>query len=133
MYNVTVSCSSVALMVWQVGMYVFVLVIVVRCDCQYEYVTNMCVTNTLRITNMCVAFVVAVLKDVLTAFDTAENMIRMDEAHDNAGNDMMKMMQVVFPVVTQIQQEVIHKYGFTADGDGELRLCDLGVCWPTKC
>ncbi|XP_006824057.1 protein C10-like [Saccoglossus kowalevskii] len=63
----------------------------------------------------------SLLKDVIAAFDSPENMIRMDEAHDNAGNDMMKMMQIVFPVATQIQQEVIQKYGFTPDGDGAIK------------
>ena len=32
---------------------------------------------------------------------------------------MLKGMQVVFPVVAQIQMDVIHKYGFLAEGDGE--------------
>lgn len=42
----------------------------------------------------------------------------MEEASDSAGNDMLKMMQIVFPVATQIQMEVIQKYGFSGDGDG---------------
>jgi len=32
---------------------------------------------------------------------------------------MIKVMQTVFPLVTQIQLEVIQNYGFTGDGDGE--------------
>ena len=50
---------------------------------------------------------------------TPENKTRMDEVKDAAGNDMMKMMQIVFPVATQIQMEVIQKYGFSADGEGQ--------------
>ena len=65
-----------------------------------------------------IIFVTGALKDVLDAFETPENKTRMDEVKDAAGNDMMKMMQIVFPVVTQIQQEVIAKYGFTTDGEG---------------
>lgn len=61
----------------------------------------------------------AALSDVLEAFKLPENATRLNEAHDNAGNDMLKSMQIVFPVLAQIQMEVIHKYGFMADGDGE--------------
>lgn len=61
------------------------------------------------------------MQDVLNAFEVAENKTRMEEVKDAAGNDMMKMMQIVFPVVTQIQQEVIAKYGFTTDGEGAIK------------
>ena len=44
--------------------------------------------------------------------------MRLEEARDNAGNDMLKTMQIVFPVATQIEMEVIEKYGFRGDGDG---------------
>ncbi|XP_035684505.1 protein C10-like [Branchiostoma floridae] len=64
------------------------------------------------------------LKDVINAFTIPENMARMEEARDQAGNDMMKMMQIVFPVATQIQQEVIQKYGFSADGDGAVKFAN---------
>ncbi|XP_033109768.1 protein C10-like [Anneissia japonica] len=45
----------------------------------------------------------------------------MEEVRDAAGNDMMKMMQKVFPVATQIQQQVIQNYGFTAYGKGTIK------------
>lgn len=45
----------------------------------------------------------------------------MDDARDKAGNDMLRAMQIVFPVASQIQMEVIEKYGFPADGDGVIR------------
>lgn len=55
----------------------------------------------------------------------------MDEARDNACNDMGKMLQFVLPVATQIQQEVIKAYGFSCDGEGgshmEWRWDGLGV------
>ena len=53
------------------------------------------------------------------AFKKPENVMKMEEAKDNAGNDMMKMMQIVFPVATAVQMEVVQKYGFSGDGDGE--------------
>ncbi|XP_022084189.1 protein C10-like [Acanthaster planci] len=67
----------------------------------------------------------AVLQKVLEAFLTPENKTRMEEVKDAAGNDMMKMMQVVFPVATQIQMEVIQKYGFSADGEGAVKFAQL--------
>lgn len=52
----------------------------------------------------------------------------MEEARDNAGNDMLKMMQVVFPVATQIEMNVIQKYGFSGDGDGK----EMWICYELK-
>ncbi|XP_041370053.1 protein C10-like [Gigantopelta aegis] len=63
----------------------------------------------------------AVLEDLLKAFKQPENAVRLEEARDNAGNDMLKTMQIVFPVATQIEMEVIEKYGFRGDGDGIIR------------
>ncbi|KAK7478452.1 hypothetical protein BaRGS_00030298 [Batillaria attramentaria] len=60
----------------------------------------------------------AALSDVLDAFKLPDNAMRLNEARDTAGNDMLKGMQIVFPVVSQIQMDVIQKYGFVADGDG---------------
>ncbi|XP_010280350.1 PREDICTED: protein C10 [Phaethon lepturus] len=42
----------------------------------------------------------------------------MEEARDNACNDMGKMLQFLLPVATQIQQDVIKAYGFSNDGEG---------------
>ena len=59
------------------------------------------------------------LLDILTAFKTDQNERHIAEAKADAGTDMLKMMQLVFPITTQIQMEVIDKYGFPADGDGQ--------------
>ncbi|XP_055487181.1 protein C10 [Leucoraja erinacea] len=66
-----------------------------------------------------------VLAEVIKAFGVPENALRMEEAQDNACNDMGKMLQFVLPVATQIQQEVIKSYGFTNDGEGVLRFSRL--------
>ncbi|XP_064649208.1 protein C10-like [Lineus longissimus] len=60
----------------------------------------------------------AAMRDILEAFHMPENDARIQEARDNAGNDMLKMMQIVFPITTQIQMDVVQKYGFSADGEG---------------
>ncbi len=58
------------------------------------------------------------LADILDAFKSKENSGRLSEARESAGNDMLKMMQIVFPITTQIQTEIIQKYGFPGDADG---------------
>ncbi|XP_064487197.1 protein C10-like [Ornithodoros turicata] len=61
------------------------------------------------------------LEDILNAFDQPENYARLQEAKLAAGNDMLKHMQIVFPLVTQIEMEVIENYGFAPDGEGVLQ------------
>lgn len=58
------------------------------------------------------------LAEVIKAFAAPENAQRMEEARDNACNDMGKMLQFLLPVATQIQQDVIKAYGFSSDGEG---------------
>jgi Protein C10 len=60
------------------------------------------------------------LTDILNAFFASENAGKLRAARESAGNDMLKMMQTVFPIATQIQMNVITKYGFTCDGDGKV-------------
>ncbi|XP_037283742.2 protein C10 isoform X2 [Rhipicephalus microplus] len=57
------------------------------------------------------------LEDILAAFDQPENFVRLQDAKDLAGNDMLKHMQIVFPLLTQIEMTVIESYGFTRDGE----------------
>lgn len=66
-----------------------------------------------------------VLAEVIKAFSSPENAQRMEEARDNACNDMGKMLQFLLPVATQIQQDVIKAYGFSNDGEGEFLRYDL--------
>ncbi|XP_054284903.1 protein C10 [Macrosteles quadrilineatus] len=58
------------------------------------------------------------LQDILDTLDEQENAQKLSEAKTNAGNDMLKMMQYVFPMVVQIEMEVIKKYGFPDNRDG---------------
>ncbi|XP_067865613.1 protein C10 [Heterodontus francisci] len=66
-----------------------------------------------------------ILAEVVKAFSCPENAMRMEEARDNACNDMGKMLQFVLPVATQIQQDVIKSYGFTNDGEGVLKFARI--------
>ena len=60
----------------------------------------------------------AACSDILAALKETENAEKLKIAQEAAGTDMVKVMREVFPLVTQIQLEVIPKYGFTGDADG---------------
>lgn len=77
-------------------------------------------------------FPVAVLAEVIKAFGAPENAQRMEEARDNACNDMGKMLQFLLPVATQIQQDVIKAYGFSNDGEGGLFPRRAGSSGPAE-
>ncbi|XP_039624911.1 protein C10 [Polypterus senegalus] len=66
-----------------------------------------------------------VLAEVIKAFGSPENSARLQEARENACNDMGKMLQFVLPVATQIQQDVIKSYGFSNEGEGVLKFARL--------
>lgn len=70
-------------------------------------------------------FFIAALTEVVQAFMKPENLTKMNAAREQAGNDILKMMQIVLPVATQIQQEVIEKYGFSSDQQGTFMLMPL--------
>ncbi len=60
----------------------------------------------------------AALLDLLSAFQSPQNLPGLEAARAEAGNDMVKQMQLVFPAVTRIQAQVIARYGFSPDGEG---------------
>lgn len=60
----------------------------------------------------------AILTDVLTALNTPENLEKLAEANDKSGNEMLKKMQFVFPLVIEIQIDVIKNYGFPEGREG---------------
>lgn len=60
----------------------------------------------------------AILKDILTALNTPENLQKLTETKERSGNEMLKIMQFVFPVVIQIEMDVIKNYGFPEGREG---------------
>lgn len=70
-------------------------------------------------------FVSAALTDILEAVNVPENALKLGEAKVNAGNDMIKMMQYVFPIMVQIQMDVIKNYGFPEGRDGIVHFSQL--------
>jgi len=67
------------------------------------------------------------LTDILTALNTPENLQKITEAKENSGNEMLKMMQFVFPLVTQIQMDVIKNYGFPEGREGAYLYEDIYI------
>lgn len=56
--------------------------------------------------------------DILTALNTPENLKKLAEANEKLGNEMLKKMQFVFPIVIEIQIDVIKNYGFPEGREG---------------
>ncbi len=79
----------------------------------------------LGLTQTVVPSIAVVLSEVIQAFSVPENAARMEEARESSCNDMGKMLQLVLPVATQIQQEVIKAYGFNNEGEGEIKCANM--------
>lgn len=61
-----------------------------------------------------------ILIDILKTVNQTENAKRINEAKAQAGKEMIKIMQYVFPLIMELQMEVIQNYGFPANREGEL-------------
>uniref|UniRef100_A0A182NTK5 Protein C10 n=1 Tax=Anopheles dirus TaxID=7168 RepID=A0A182NTK5_9DIPT len=59
-----------------------------------------------------------ILVDILKTVNQPENSKKLSEAKANSGKEMIKMMQYVFPLVMQLQIEVIKDYGFPGSREG---------------
>ncbi|XP_015522009.1 protein C10 [Neodiprion pinetum] len=67
----------------------------------------------------------AALTDILAALNSPDNVQKITEAKENSGNEMLKMMQFVFPIVTQIQMDVIKNYGFPEGREGTVQFAQF--------
>ncbi|XP_065197691.1 protein C10-like [Sycon ciliatum] len=61
------------------------------------------------------------LRDVVTALQQPENLARVEAGLTLAGDDPMKRLMLLTPIVLDIEKDVIAKYGFTADQAGVMR------------
>ncbi|KXJ84543.1 hypothetical protein RP20_CCG001368 [Aedes albopictus] len=59
-----------------------------------------------------------ILIDVLKTANLPDNAKKLSEAKANSGKEMIKMMQYVFPLVMQLQINVIKEYGFPPNREG---------------
>lgn len=51
--------------------------------------------------------------------------MKLNEAKEAAGNEMLKMMQIIFPMVVQIEMEVIKNHGFAAGREGMVQFTQI--------
>lgn len=68
---------------------------------------------------------ITILNRTLEDLHTPENARKLEEARDNVGNEMLKMMQFLFPVVMQIQMEVIKDFGFPEGREGIIKFAQM--------
>lgn len=65
-------------------------------------------------------YILVILADILESLTTCDNAINLEDAKNKAGNDMLKVMQYVYPIVVNTQMDVIKKYGLPEGREGEL-------------
>ncbi|XP_044751108.1 protein C10 [Coccinella septempunctata] len=68
---------------------------------------------------------IEILNRTLETLQTPENTQKLDEARDNVGNEMLKMMQFLFPIVMQIQMDVITEFGFPEGREGIVKFAQM--------
>lgn len=76
-------------------------------------------------TNLTPNTAIEILKKILDQLQSSENVKKLEEARDNVGNEMLKMIQFVFPIVMQIQMDVIKEYGFAEGREGLVKFAIL--------
>lgn len=59
-----------------------------------------------------------ILIEIIKTVNQPEHSKRLSEAKASAGKEMLAMMQFVFPLVMQIQMDVIKLFGFAGNREG---------------
>lgn len=68
---------------------------------------------------------ILILNKMIEELQSAENTKKIEEAKDNVGNEMLKMMQHIFPIVMQVQMEIIKEFGFPDGRDGIVKFAQM--------
>lgn len=68
---------------------------------------------------------ILILNKTLEELESQENVNKLDEARSNVGNEMLKMMQHLFPIVMQIQINVIKEFGFPDGREGIIKFAQM--------
>lgn len=66
-----------------------------------------------------------ILMDIIRTVNQPENSKKLSEAKSSAGKEMILMMQHVFPLVMQLQLEVIKVHGFPGNREGLVQFSQL--------
>lgn len=64
-----------------------------------------------------------ILNDTLDTLASSENVIKIEEARETNGNEMLKMMQFVFPIVMQVQMDIVKKHGLGDTRESLVKFC----------
>lgn len=67
----------------------------------------------------------AILNRTLDELQLPENASKLEEARDKVGNEMLKMMRFVFPVVMEVQMNVIRQFGYPDGLEGITKFADM--------
>ncbi|XP_047995182.1 protein C10-like isoform X2 [Leguminivora glycinivorella] len=66
-----------------------------------------------------------ILTEIIDSLESPDYSCKLDEAKEAAGNEMLKMMQIVFPMVVQIEMETIKRHGFSGTREGIVQFTQL--------
>ncbi|XP_023028848.1 protein C10 [Leptinotarsa decemlineata] len=66
-----------------------------------------------------------ILTKTLEELQKPDNVQKLEEARDNVGNEMLKMMQYLFPIVMQVQMEVLKEFGYPEGRDGIIKFSQM--------
>lgn len=75
--------------------------------------------------NVTVDQVRIILNEVIDSLESPDYTLKLSEAKEAAGNEMLKMMQIVFPMVVQIEMEVIKRHGFSSNREGIVQFTQI--------
>ncbi|XP_026474500.1 protein C10 [Ctenocephalides felis] len=67
----------------------------------------------------------SVLEDIISAINSSENLCKISAAKESAGSEMLKMMQLIFPLIMQIEMEVLKDYGFPEGREGIVQFSQM--------
>uniref|UniRef100_A0A915LAC3 Protein C10 n=1 Tax=Romanomermis culicivorax TaxID=13658 RepID=A0A915LAC3_ROMCU len=58
---------------------------------------------------------------MLDTIRSSRETFKLCDVYNACGNDMLKRMQIVFPILTKMQMDILGKYGYSRDSDGLLK------------
>lgn len=68
---------------------------------------------------------VEILNKTIEELQMPQNVKKLEDAKDNVGNEMLKMMQFLFPIVMQVQMDVIKEFGFPNGREGIIKFTQM--------
>ncbi|XP_045477638.1 protein C10 [Harmonia axyridis] len=68
---------------------------------------------------------IEILTKTIETLQSPENTHKLEDARDNVGNEMLKMMQFLFPIVMQVQIDVIKEFGFPEGREGIVKFAQM--------